>query len=84
MKIRFTNALLDDLKDSNISKEQLLNYYYVGTYIFKTNASVFEYAENKLLNSDEIMLDSMYSDRLDLFGQSGIVVEVDENYNIIK
>ncbi|MCD8916386.1 hypothetical protein K2V61_12635 [Staphylococcus simulans] len=84
MKIRFTDALLEDLEAFNITKEKLLNYYYVGTYSFETEQGTFEYAENKLLNSDEIMLDSMYSDRLDLFGQSGIVVEVDENYNIIK
>lgn len=84
MKIRFTDELLDDLEDFNITKEKLLNYYYVGTFSFKTENGLFEYAESKRMNSDEITLDSMYSDSIDLFGLSGIVVEVDEDYNIIK
>lgn len=84
MKIRFTDALLDDIEERMISLEDVLNHYYIGKLSFETDEGIFEFAENKRLNSDEITLDSMYADSIDLFGLSGIVAIVDEHYKILE
>lgn len=72
MKLQFTGRIMKELKEKNISEDQLINNLYIGKY----TVNDLEFSVNKNVDGT-IIVDSL--DNFDLFGDDIVkTVEIDD------